>query len=538
VASIPVDGTIFTVDNNTIVGINPTTGQPQFSPVAFENGLYTNDGDCGEFQPIYEATPPAVGQAIIAGDGYAYYPYYWTVSKIVYGCQNEETTHSEGHSRIMRVGADGSASEIKVADWAKDTANGVSSGYVPTGPPLGTLIANEDQGVLYSWSLCLSTPGNPCTAQFTSVTNGSLSTVATGVGAGSSVFIQPILQRTDGSYVGTVYTGSGTAMMAFTSSGQQLWNQPGCTPQIATIDGGVIAQSSSGQSVTFDTNGDQTGQTSPLSPNLTQYSGGQWPGWLGNSLGSSYAISFGTATSLASTTIDYANTYAALLGGNHSGTSVSAQQEWFPPLPTCPGATTPCAKEALVAARDSLVVKLVFDGGCPNCWAEVFSKLPSSSSQRGFASYMGLSPTFLDGTRSNAPTVVLCGNPGGISGPVSWGFCAVGSDSGTVSTHMARKQESAVTETPSDAGLGLLTFFDPRIVCTSTSGNKRILNEALLFHEGLHGYSGYNDGQLLGYFGKDPLLASVNITYYIQDNVLGGDLAYVDDSSRALQCPN
>jgi hypothetical protein len=54
-------------------------------------------------------------------------------------------------------------------------------------------------------------------------------------------------------------------MVAFTISGQQLWSQPNYTPQIATSGGGVIATSSnSGQTVTFDGGGNQTGQMGSL----------------------------------------------------------------------------------------------------------------------------------------------------------------------------------------------------------------------------------------------------------------------------------
>jgi hypothetical protein len=103
---------------------------------------------------------------------------------------------------------------------------------------------------------------------------------------------------------------------------------------------------------------------------------------------------------------------------------------------------------------------------------------------------------------------------------------------------MAQQQASATTQTPSDKDAGLMTFFDPQAVCNSTSGPKRLLNEALLFHEGLHGYTGIQDGPLLHDFGQSP--PSYNITYYINTDVLGGSLRYLNDqpnTSGALQCP-
>jgi hypothetical protein len=112
----------------------------------------------------------------------------------------------------------------------------------------------------------------------------------------------------------------------------------------------------------------------------------------------------------------------------------------------------------------------------------------------------------------------------------------------TVSEFMAQKKASAVTQTPSAKGRGMITFFDPVGVCNSTvQGSKRLLNEALLFHEGLHGFTGLNDNQLLTDFGKSFGLASYEITYYINEEALGGSLTYTNtdpDSPGAPQCPN
>jgi hypothetical protein len=133
------------------------------------------------------------------------------------------------------------------------------SGAVPGGQLLGNLITNADQGVLYSWSTSFCNQYGNCNYQnqlSTVATGGGASTVATGIGAQYQQPIQPMLQRQDGTYVGTV---SGN-MVAFNSSGQQIWNQPNYSPQVATSDNGVIATSQSGQAVTFDQNGNQSGQ--------------------------------------------------------------------------------------------------------------------------------------------------------------------------------------------------------------------------------------------------------------------------------------
>ena len=69
--------------------------------------------------------------------------------------------------------------------------------------------------------------------------------------------VQPVLQRADGSYVGTVSSTVGNFMIGFTSSGGTLWTGPNDTPQIATQGGGVIGASGT----TYDANGNVTGQT-------------------------------------------------------------------------------------------------------------------------------------------------------------------------------------------------------------------------------------------------------------------------------------
>jgi hypothetical protein len=72
----------------------------------------------------------------------------------------------------------------------------------------------------------------------------------------------------------------------------------------------------------------------------------------------------------------------------------------------------------------------------------------------------------------------------------------------------------------------------------STKGQKEILNESLLFHEGLHGYSGKEDGDLENKFSvSDP---SLNNTYYIRHKVFGGNLRYQNDAPNtpgAPKCP-
>jgi hypothetical protein len=110
--------------------------------------------------------------------------------------------------------------------------------------------------------------------------------------------LQPILQRADGSYIGTVGTSTGNSMIAFTSTGRLVWPGQNDTPQIATSDGGVIGASGT----TYDQYGNADGQTAI---GITQ-------SWTGN------AYQGPAVTQVASAPTDLTTSYAAVSGGNPS----------------------------------------------------------------------------------------------------------------------------------------------------------------------------------------------------------------------------
>src|SRR3981189_832210 len=74
---------------------------------------------------------------------------------------------------------------------------------------------------------------------------------------------------------------------------------------------------------------------------------------------------------------------------------------WFPPLPSCPGAQTPCAQESLNDALTSL--RTLLFGNCPACLTYVFNKpyiVKTGINQRAFYRYLMGVPRLYDGTRS------------------------------------------------------------------------------------------------------------------------------------------
>ena len=329
-----------------LAAIDPITGQQKFTFAPKEHSVSSSNGNCGEYTPSQGSYPATVGQAVIAGDGYLYFPFLYSNSplasneKYCYdvtppwtpGATTETiTSHTDVHLRLMRVGTDGSTQEIPVGDWAQDSTNSCIndpggsgggggaecafgswfpsySGAIPGGQLLGSLITNADQGALYSWSTSFCNQSGNCNYQnqlSTVASGGGASTIATGIGAQYQQPIQPMLQRQDGTYVGTV---SGN-MVAFSSSGQQIWNQPNYAPQITNPDGSVIAQSPSGQSIMFDQYGNAAGMTTGLTQS-----------WRANT------YQFGSVDSIAAP-INLANAsdFWALLGANssHNGTGFS-----------------------------------------------------------------------------------------------------------------------------------------------------------------------------------------------------------------------
>jgi hypothetical protein len=229
--------------------------------------------------------------------------------------------------------------------------------------------------------------------------------------------------------------------------------------------------------------------------------------------------------------IDWAATLWAAPGGSPSLVGASIQMSPFPPLPSCPGQQNPCALEALNDALKSLRLKLA--GACIACDTSVFSRLGSSYTRTGLSLLLAREPRFYDGTRSNLRLNGLCGRAAGFIGFLDWILCGpppipadtCPSSTNTVSQFLACTKGTAVTETPTQSGQGLLTFFDPSKINLSNAATPTgIVNQALLFHEGLHGYTGLSDASLLTDFKyrfDDP---SCLITGYLELTVWGGTL--------------
>jgi hypothetical protein len=364
---VHTDGTIFTVDGNAVVGINPATGS-NFS-VAME--ATTNNGAPVSSPP----GPSSIGNLIIAGDGYAYVPYQYSQGSSA-ETQTVSTGSSTSYLNLLRVGSDGNSTEISVKQWSQSSSSvSTAGGYIPFLTPyseiifgavlntycgslggcptevtetffssysgasgLPSLLTNADQGVLLSFQAvegsqsqttdvwCYA-PGCPneipseLTSSTSSYNNGAtnsyLATIASGGGVslamlnlpGQSGPIQPVLQRADGSYVGTAYTSGGNLMMAFTPSGSTLWTVPNDTARIAIADGGVIGASGT----TYKQNGTPDGQLASM---LTQ----SWTG-------TQYQVGSGSIQQMAAPPIQPAGSFWPFVTANVSANSTAGLKE-------------------------------------------------------------------------------------------------------------------------------------------------------------------------------------------------------------------
>jgi predicted secreted protein len=339
--AIHPDGTVFVNKGDSVVGIDPTNGNTKFS-ILLDRATYDDPaGTCDE-PPTHEDYPPLTGRLIIAGDGYAYLAYgYWNISSrpVSYDGTLCDSTAQEGwHLRVLRVATDGTSQKIDVQDWRADASY---TEYLTDIPHLVEVISTLDgmwpSDDIISSSSLVTNAGigvtlalNYSLQAYCSYTDsGPTTTVSSGcmpaqnfhrliVISGGSVVsandvnvtnpagtFTPILQAADGTYFGTGVTAQ-NSMDAFDLSGNVKWSVPGFTPVMATADGGVIAQSSSGQYVQFDQNGVASGM-------LTSFPTLSWKG----------AYQDGPIDSVPPPAANIAPSFLAVLGGNLTGNGTS-----------------------------------------------------------------------------------------------------------------------------------------------------------------------------------------------------------------------
>ena len=399
----------------------------------------------------------------------------------------------------------------------------VSSSSSSSTPNVANLITNADQGVVLSFQVAEGITSSsssygcflPCQNSSSSssspgANNSYLATISSGGSVslaqlnvpGQSGPIQPVLQAQDNSFVGMVSTQAGTSMIAFDQSGNQRWMQSNYTPQIATSDGGVIATLQSGQAVTFDATGKETGQ-------LANFPIQSWAGYA-YQLGSTEQVSFVPTSSAAS--------FWAFQGANQSGKSTATLNPQYPQLVSCYASdnptgvyTPPCPgpRQLVWNAYKALAIQnplnsapaiLITNKSSIQTW--VFNKLNGPNwtpdayitfLQKGFSPY--------DGTSSSGPVSLIGISSSASNQTVKQYFSDPGQDASTVVNQPQ-----------------LTIFVNASNFITSNYG-VNTFNVAVIFHEGLHGFTGMNDPQLQQALGCTQQLASINITDYLEQFV-------------------
>jgi YD repeat-containing protein len=351
-------------------------------------------------------------------------------------------------------------------------------------------------------------------------------------------YIEPDLQAQDGTYFGLVdydFDEIDDFLAKFDAAGNIQWAVPNYYAKMATADGGVIAQSLDGSStVTFDANGNATGQLA----NLPQY-----PSWLGN------GYNYGSVEQVATFLPNLAQTFAALFAGNFSNNGTAIKQEWFPSLDYCTS-TPGCIghHDAIYNALSDLIVRLndktpitLLDGSTITlsglAQTSIFNKLGRDQngkaySTNDFLSYLQTqTPLFYDGTISN-----YCA--GDLTPPKLTLVCKI-----PVINSFRQKVQDAFATSPSRGALTatpqspMLSFLRPQFIGFPATG-KNLGNEATLFHEALHGWTGLLDDDLLTRLGmSDTTHAPCSITVRIEHAVLRNSQGIDSTDSWNATCP-
>jgi hypothetical protein len=418
---------------------------------------------------------------------------------------------------LMKIATDGSATTTQLS--SSDSSN-----LFP-----GTLMPDGTGGVLATWTIVPnSPPAAPQPFQAAYVLSGAvvgtypLPMAPTQVAFGANGLpINPTFVLGEN---GIAFASYGTNFASFNlSSGSANWNyaaSQGINSISYANGGGIVLADKQGNQIPIDSNGN-AGSSVPLSASFLQ------PSWTGDWQGA-FGSSGIVLASIVAPVMDWGPSVWAAPAGSPTPASAAFQMSPFPPLLSCPGEQTPCTLEALGGAMVAL--RQLMAGSCSAC-ATALGKVGSSYTTSAFSTFLMRTPRFYDGTRSSLKLGSVC-DTAGTWGWLNWFACLTPivpsgcPSSPTVAQYLVCNSSTAVTATPSASGQGLMTFFDPGVIYLSAATSPTgIVNQSLLFHEGLHGYTGHSDSDLLSDFGyngiNDP---SCKITDYLELKIWAGTI--------------
>ena len=283
---------------------------------------------------------------------------------------------------------------------------------------------------------------------------------------------------------GVIFATDLKSVVALDATMAPLWtysSAAGMDLVAATADGGVTINDFQQGLVPLDARGNPS-QSLAQATLVASYS------WTGLLFGIPSESGSNGLALFSGNILDWAHSFWAAPDGSPSSVNASVEMPWFPPLPSCPGAQTPCANEALEDALSSL--RGLLSSNCSNCQTWVFSKPQIGLTQASFNSYLDQGHKFYDVTRSYAPAnKVLC-----VQHSIFNIFaepCPFGAI--RMIDLWQQSEPAALSKTPSPDGM--VTFFDPAQVNNAlgiATGAKQ--NQATIFHEALHGSTGLTDG--------------------------------------------
>jgi hypothetical protein len=318
---------------------------------------------------------------------------------------------------------------------------------------------------------------------------------------------------------GTAFVSYGANVASFNlNSGTLNWNYPngqGVNSMFYANGGGLTLIAGQSNQIPVDASGN-AGTSVALSPfSLLQ------PNWFGDWQGAMASSNIGLAGVVAPQ-MDWGHSTSVTDSGSPSKNGASIEMSWFPVLPNCTGTEKPCIYNAV----DDLVVRLTDPTISGLAQTNIFNKLGNDSNGNplrtaGFIAYLRNNrPRIYDGLRSTYCSEILDNTFPSIPEFLCFRKAFLRYTLNLLSTDVKDKftsESTALTQTP---GKPLLTFVRPQSVGPSTAG-KNLGNEALIFHEALHGLTGLQDFQFLDKLGMNSAShASCSTTVRIQKSVL------------------
>jgi hypothetical protein len=496
-----------------LVKLDPQSGQPiQLTTVPYGTENLVCNGIV--YPPLAYIFPGVSNNPVVDNQGNVFFESSTLTDTET--CPSSETKSETGS--VIKIAPDGTVSTFPLFSYSQ-TCSG--PGECPFGSDSVQGIVPDSQGGAFAlWNHFPPGENDGGLTAPSFITNTTTSTTYQSPLSGAFV---PIIVRGEN---GSLIESDGTAVVALgAQSGSTQWTYES-SAGVATIDavhgGGITLFDSGWNQISLDSQGNPSAPISLGSPRSLQVS----------LSGQVYGISSsGTLGLVFDALVGWADGDWDGPAGGGLANGESTDMPWFQPLQTCPGAQKPCAGDSAWTAFKSLQV-LMAGPSCSSCNTFVFSKL--GRTQGKFNSYLNMPPLISDGTASFGPmNHVMCD---------WWDIsCPFGSE--TVREYMGRKSSAAISRTPSKAGV--VIYINPASVCTAGTAPGTLLNEAMLFHEALHGFTGLYDSDLANALGANTGQFNINtqgsaaITYYIESHIFGATLTYQSNPGSILPiCKN